>query len=216
MPYMVQYSSNGAYDHQLTEIGSNTRNNEETSEFIQLDKTVSKGKKKFSKRNEFELRRPLSAYNFFFSEERDVILALLPSPSKNDSMSCQTECDESSNNDKISSPDVDSAADIIGEMTVDQLQEFLSQRVLSPTKMEDLKRKTREKTQQILETQYEGDKVKKPHRKSHGKISFQKLASIIGRRWREKSKEEKQRYYDLAKLDLERFISKNPNGSRNG
>jgi hypothetical protein len=52
----------------------------------------------------------------------------------------------------------------------------------------------------------EGDRKKKSHKKSHGKISFQKLASIIGMRWRGLTDEGKNRYFELAKEDQARFL----------
>jgi hypothetical protein len=207
--YMTQYSTTPTYN--TNNEGITFQHNDNTK-----STHIPKGKKKSSKRDHYELRRPLSAYNFFFSEERDIILALLPSPTTIEGTeTSQNEFKDVGNNKGFSGSE-NPTDTMIREMTVDQLQEFLSQRVLPPNEIEELKNKSREKTQQILETQFEGDKVKKPHRKSHGKISFQKLASIIGRRWQEKSKEEKQRYYDLAKSDLERFIRLNPNGSRKG
>jgi len=52
----------------------------------------------------------------------------------------------------------------------------------------------------------EGDRAKKPHKKSHGKISLQKLASsVVGRRWRDLSDGDKKRYFALAKADQDRF-----------
>ena len=61
-------------------------------------------------------------------------------------------------------------------------------------------------TDKKLNTLYEGDKVKKSHKKSHGKITFQVLSRLIGQRWRDISDAEvKQRYFDLAKKDQERY-----------
>ena len=82
-------------------------------------------------------RYPLSAYNFFFSEEREVVLAMLPLPS-----SVEEEGDSQSPSD----------------------------------------------------TYLEGDKVKKSHKKTHGKITLQVLSKLIGQRWRDISEADVKRY----------------------
>ncbi|GFH54844.1 hypothetical protein CTEN210_11320 [Chaetoceros tenuissimus] len=140
-----------------------------------------KKKRKFhSKPSGDDARNPLSAYNFFFSEEREIILALLP--------------------DKV-----EEGQKNIEDMEVDELNDFLSKQSLPEEEMEALQKKIRENTQKILDTHYEKDKPKKSHKKMHGKINFQKLASLIGTRWRSKSNDEKARYFELSKKDKERF-----------
>ena len=53
---------------------------------------------------------------------------------------------------------------------------------------------------------WEGDKVKKSHKKSHGKVTFQVLSRLIGQRWRDlHDGDEKSYYFDLAKKDMERY-----------
>ena len=140
-----------------------------------------KKKRKFhSKPSGDDARNPLSAYNFFFSEEREIILALLP--------------------DKV-----EEGQKNIEDMEVDELNDFLSKQSLPEEEMEALQKKIRANTQKILDTHYEKDKPKKSHKKMHGKINFQKLASLIGTRWRTKSNDEKARYFELSKKDKERF-----------
>lgn len=140
-----------------------------------------KKKRKFhSKSSGDDARNPLSAYNFFFSEEREIILALLP--------------------DKV-----EEGQKNIEDMEVDELNDFLSKQSLPEEEMEALQKKIKANTQKILDTHYEKDKPKKSHKKMHGKINFQKLASLIGRRWRTKSNNEKARYFELSKKDKERF-----------
>uniref|UniRef100_A0A7S1FRS7 HMG box domain-containing protein n=2 Tax=Corethron hystrix TaxID=216773 RepID=A0A7S1FRS7_9STRA len=88
-------------------------------------------------------KRPLSAYNIFFREERLKILASLPS-SKTD--------------------DVNKDNDGTGQSS-------------------------------------------KKKRTPHGKIGFEKLGQLIGRRWRELDEESISRYRKLADLDMDRYRS---------
>lgn len=72
--------------------------------------------------------------------------------------------------------------------------------------MDELQTKIKTNTQRKLNTLLEGDKVKKSHKKSHGKITFQVLSRLIGQRWRDISNaDSKQYYFDLAKKDQERY-----------
>lgn len=47
-------------------------------------------------------------------------------------------------------------------------------------------------------------KKRRPHRKTHGKISFQSLARLVGERWRALPDERKNYYRELAKEDMKR------------
>ena len=152
-----------------------------------------KGKRKFAKVADNEPRRPLSAYNFFFSEEKEVVIALLPDIGKN-----------------TKEDDGDAKKDLsisVKDMTMEEIQDFLveAKEKLSPELLAEIREKVEEKTETTLQAHLEGEKEKKSHKKSHGKISFQKLASIIGKRWRNLSDTGRKRYYDLAKQDQERF-----------
>lgn len=97
------------------------------------ESTEEKAGKKASKRDSQKPKRPLSAYNIFFKEERQRILDELPT-------------------------------------TV-------------PAKVSTRVRK------------------KKPH----GKIGFQNLARVIGKRWQDLTEHEMQGYKEKAKVDLERY-----------
>ena len=131
-------------------------------------------------------RRPLSAYNFFFTEEKMVVVALLPDPPST-----------SDNNIRI---DAMSAAEI---------QEYLVKAMeqkekTSPSELVKVREQNEVATQKILDIHFSGDKEKKSHKKRHGKISFQKLASVIGIRWRHLSDHKKKRYHDFSKKDNDR------------
>jgi len=142
-----------------------------------------------------EPRRPLSAYNFFFSEEKGVVVALLPEPpaSTSDSESTKLGITDHPKN--------------IDGMSVEQIEEILEETMtqMSPIEIKTIRQNIETETQVILDAHLEGDREKKSHKKKHGKISFQKLASVIGNRWRRLSTDGKKRYFELAKVDKERF-----------
>jgi len=134
-----------------------------------------------------EPRRPLSAYNFYFSEEKEIVVALLP--------------------DKQEENATDAGDIQLCDMDVDKIQEYLieAKRKLSTEALAALSETVERQTERTLLAHLEGDKPKKLHKKRHGKISFQKLASVIGRRWRDLSDDDKKRYFALVKADEDRF-----------
>lgn len=48
------------------------------------------------------------------------------------------------------------------------------------------------------------EKKRRPHRKTHGKISFQELARMVGERWKSLPDNERKYYQDLAQEDMKR------------
>ena len=121
-----------------------------------------------------------------------------------------TETDEVGGKDKDASTSAAAASAplplAIDDMDIPQLQDLLSSQRLPEEEFQKLKKKINANTQRILDTHLERDKVKKSHKKSHGKIAFQKLAKLIGQRWRDiDDAERKQYYFDLAKKDLDRY-----------
>jgi hypothetical protein len=169
-------------------------------------------------------RYPLSAYNFFFSEEREVILAvlsLLPSegPSRNDcepdipvcGSDTTTTCTSSSTEEGQGSFK-DEAMEAKPkfqnqEKEMHYIKATLSNHKMPEKEMEKLQKKIKANTQRMLDTHLEGGKMKKSHKKTHGKITFQVLSKLIGQRWREISDADAKQYYlDLAKNDMDRYI----------
>jgi hypothetical protein len=96
---------------------------------------------------------------------------------------------------------------VVYDMDIAQIHDYLVdiERRISAETLTALRHKIERQTQQTLLVHLEGDRKKKAHKKSHGKISFQKLASIIGMRWRGLTDEGKKRYFELAKEDQGRF-----------
>ena len=170
-------------------------------------------------------RYPLSAYNFFFSEEREVVLAvlsLLPSegPSRNDcepaipvcvsdTKTCTT-CSSSTEKGQGSFKDEAMEAKPKFQNQEEEMQyikAILSNHKMPEKEMEELQKRIKANTQRMLDTHLEGGKMKKSHKKTHGKITFQVLSKLIGQRWREISDTDaKQHYFDLAKNDMDRYI----------
>ena len=188
-------------------------------------------KKRSKKRPDDMPRYPLSAYNFFFREQREVILAMLTVFPREEARS-QDDRDhdpsgrrvkirskddhETSFSDVLESGDANDAS--VGT-TVESGTKFQSQEEemqyvknilanckMPPKEMEELQTRIKANTKKMLDTHLEGDKAKKSHKKTHGKITFQVLSKLIGQRWRNiKDVDVKQYYLDLAKRDMERY-----------
>ena len=179
-----------------------------------------KQKKKRAKRSDDMPRYPLSAYNFFFSEEREILLAMLPSSYKegkmtrNDGTSHPPPYDPISNDGSETQGDDESSShneEMMPKFCNQQdelryIQDILSIRNLPKEEMEELQKKIKANSKRILGVHWEGDKVKKSHKKSHGKVTFQVLSRLIGQRWRDLPEgDEKSYYFELAKKDMERY-----------
>jgi hypothetical protein len=152
----------------------------------EIEEEPKKKKKREVKVADDEPRRPFSAYNFFFSEDKDIVNTLMP----------------------IEQTDTTTTAkDNVRDMDIEAIHQYLveAQLKLSTEAFAALRNTAEQQTERTLLVHLEGDKVKKPHKKLHGKISLQKLASVVGRRWRDLSDVDKKRYFALAKADQDRF-----------
>ena len=139
-------------------------------------------------------RRPLSAYNLYFSEERERILAQIPEPSKEEKKQ------------RRSSPscgDVNSGA---FQEALCKLKEKIAKAPKLNRKEQDaLDELVRMKTKSTLDTHRERNRRRRAHKKTHGKISFHLLASLIGERWRSLPKSDRAFYEGLAEQDCGRY-----------
>jgi hypothetical protein len=176
-------------------------------------------------------RRPLSAYNFFFSEERERILAEI---SEDDEKQDQNVEDENSNEKKEDKPqDKGNYADDSPSNSTKNTDNHDSETPPSkdapqdatstnsePEKKSDVNQESETSTpdvksgqdvdpnscgERLLSQRWEDSKKRRPHRKSHGKIAFKDLAKLIGQRWHKISQEQKKKYNKLAEKDLERY-----------
>jgi hypothetical protein len=114
-------------------------------------------------------RRPLSAYNLFFSEERERILK---------------EIDEKAALERGEKPKKE------GEEDGEKAEE---------SKDGDDKKRTIPKA--FLRPLLPGQRKRRAHRKTHGKISFRLLAQMVGARWKALPEDDRKYYQDLAKED---------------
>lgn len=181
-PDYAYYQQHGKRDHSAYEYHV-----EETEE-------IHKRAKK-TKRSDDMPRRPLSAYNFFFSEEREIILALLPDPE------ASVDIEASKRGNIVNKEELKE----IRDQKLRSIERILSANEIPEDQKAALNEKIKASTKKILDTHLEGDRAKKSHKKSHGKIAFQTLAKLIGQRWRKISTERKATYLELAKKDLERY-----------
>jgi hypothetical protein len=60
------------------------------------------------------------------------------------------------------------------------------------------------KPQALVRPLIPAQRQRRPHRKTHGKISFQELARSVGERWKNLDDERRKLYQDLAKEDMKR------------
>lgn len=60
------------------------------------------------------------------------------------------------------------------------------------------------KPQALLRPLIPSEKKRRPHRKTHGKISFQQLARMVGERWKKLPEDQRKYYKELAKEDMKR------------
>lgn len=160
-------------------------------------------------------RKPLSAYNFFFSDERVRILDSIPDPStgeihipsiditpsdyKNpDGPGPATVSDKSEKTESISSVSSDNGRTGDKGSESDKSDESID--ILEKSASED-----DVQFAPILQKYSNKKKTKRSHSKTHGKIDFTVLSRRVGDRWRNLSKRERSYYQRLAAADSRRY-----------
>lgn len=133
-------------------------------------------------------RRPLSAYNIFFSEMRVEVLK-------------ETECDdEDDNNNKCSTNETRQ-----GETNVPHRQQQEQQNDDQVMDHDKKDKQFENFAENLAKSRLTKDPKRRVHRKTHGKVSFVSLAKMVGEKWRALPHEKKKRYQELADADKVRY-----------
>ncbi len=128
-------------------------------------------------------RRPLSAYNIFFSEIRSELL-------------------KAADDEKDEDEDKETQEQ---EPSTDKLREAQVVDNVETTTPMDKNKQFESFADNLAKTRLNKDPKKRAHRKTHGKVAFVSLAKTVGQKWRALPDEKKKKYQDLALADKERY-----------
>lgn len=147
------------------------------------------GKPQKQRKSKNKPKRPLSAYNIFFKDERARILSGIPDEDKKGKRVKKEGDNGEENDDKVKEGDDDAEKKDDGD---------------GANEGDDGGSKGNEEG---VHKDGNGNKAagKKRKRVPHGKIGFESLAKIIGRRWKELPPEELEDYKKRAEEDMKRY-----------
>ena len=129
-------------------------------------------------------RRPLSAYNFFFIDERERLLKAMK---ERDAKKAADKDDDENQDDKGGEKQDE---DPLKDVDLDD-SEFV------PSTYDEL-----------MTLRLNNKEKPRPHRKTHGKIGFQTLAKLIATRWKALAEGRREHYKSLAAIDMDRYKEK--------
>lgn len=137
----------------------------------------------------------ISAYNFFFSEERERILAAIPDPvEKKPETETEKVVKDNSQNDGNKE-----------EGTKTETTETKPEEKRPTLSKEEMHKKMAARSKRLLALREQQTNKRRPHRKTHGKIGFKELVKMIGERWRALPADQREYYAGLAETDLRRY-----------
>lgn len=143
-------------------------------------------------------KRPLSAYNFFFRAERSRILDSLP---KGDSRRKKRKKKKDENDDDEDKEDNEDEKDVV--VKKEPSNENADSNKQQDNAKDDAKPK---KGKANGKDSKDYDQVGNDGKKiPHGKIGFENLAKLIGKRWQELDAEGIEKYKKLAEQDMARY-----------
>ena len=145
-------------------------------------------------------RRPLSAYNFFFIDERERILKAMKK--RDEKTAAEKEGggeDGDESNKEEEGKDVKDGEKQDGEkQEEDPLKDVdLDDSNFSPSTYDEL-----------MTLRLNNKEKPRPHRKTHGKIGFQTLAKLIASRWKALANDRRDHYKSLAAIDMNKYKEK--------